>query len=145
MPTWSWSRKSCSSYPSGNFAQTDDLVLQMYIIQHQKTFHSCLGIKTNCEKKKIGAALQCGKIWSRSWSSWSWTLTDNSLSWAGLSFYFLFLKKKVFFKKKPIFVVFVRKTQKSHSELFLLHHATPPFSELHNNNWLYLLWHSKLR
>jgi len=32
-----------------------------------------------------------------------------------------------------------------HSGLFLQHHATSPFSELHNNNLLYLLWHSKLR
>jgi len=29
--------------------------------------------------------------------------------------------------------------------LFLLHHAVSPFSELHNNNLLYLLWHSNLR
>jgi len=29
--------------------------------------------------------------------------------------------------------------------LFLLHDATSPFSELHNNDLLYLLLHSKLR
>jgi len=43
------------------------------------------------------------------------------------------------------FCFFLRKTQKPHSDLFLLHHALSPFSELHNNNLFYLLWHSELR
>ena len=51
----------------------------------------------------------------------------------------------VFFEKKLDFVLILRKTEKLHSELFLLHHAILLFSELHNNNLLYLLWHSKLR
>jgi len=51
----------------------------------------------------------------------------------------------VFFTKKQVFVVFLRKAQEPHSKLFLLHHAISPFSELHDNNLLYLLWHSKLR
>jgi len=50
-----------------------------------------------------------------------------------------------FFIKKQDFVLFLRKTEKPHSELFLLHHAKSPFSELHRNNLLYLLCHSKLR
>jgi len=62
--------------------------------------------------------------------------------------FFVFLKKTVFFsffKKKQDFVLFSKKTEKSHSELFLFHHAISLFSELHNNNFLYLLWHSKLK
>jgi len=47
---------------------------------------------------------------------------------------FLFLSTKIIFIKK----------QKPRSELSLLHHAISPFSELHNNNLLYLLWHSNL-
>ena len=35
------------------------------------------------------------------------------------------------------------KTEQSHSELFLFHNAISLFSELHNNDLLYLLWHSK--
>ena len=50
-----------------------------------------------------------------------------------------------FFKKKQDFVIFSKKTEKAHSELFLFHHAISLFSELHNNNLLHLLWHSKLR
>jgi len=50
-----------------------------------------------------------------------------------------------FFEKKQVFVPFLEKTQKPYSELFLLHHAISPFSELDNNNLLYLLWHSNLR
>jgi len=43
-------------------------------------------------------------------------------------------------------LLFLKKnTQKPHSELLLLHHAISPFSELHNNESLYLLWHSNLR
>jgi len=61
----------------------------------------------------------------------------------------LFFKKKNsffgFFKYILIFVLFLRETQKPHSELFLLHHAISPFSELHNNSLLCLLLHSKLR
>jgi len=49
-----------------------------------------------------------------------------------------------FFKKKQDFVLFLKKTEKPHSELFLFHHAISLFSELHINNWLYLLWHSNL-
>ena len=45
-----------------------------------------------------------------------------------------FLKKRRF--------LFYKNNTKPHSELFLLNHATSPFSELHNNNLLYLLWHS---
>jgi len=59
------------------------------------------------------------------------------------------MKKKrfffCFFKKKQDFVLVLRKTEKKHSELLLFHHAISPFSELHNSNLLYLLWHSKLR
>jgi len=51
----------------------------------------------------------------------------------------------LFFWKKQDFVLFSKKTEKSHSELFLFHHAISLFSELHNKNVLYLLWHSKLR
>ena len=50
-----------------------------------------------------------------------------------------------FFKKKQDFVISSKKTEKAHSELFLFHHTILLFSELHNNNLLYLLWHSKLR
>jgi len=35
-----------------------------------------------------------------------------------------------------VFILFVKKTQKPHSELFLFHHAISPFAELHNNNLL---------
>jgi len=41
--------------------------------------------------------------------------------------------------------VFFKKTEKPHCQLFLFHHAISLFSELHNDNLLYLLWHSKLR
>jgi len=58
---------------------------------------------------------------------------------------YLFFKKTGVFKKKQYFILFLRKTEKPHSELFLFHHAISPFSELHNNNLLYPLWHSKLR
>ena len=53
--------------------------------------------------------------------------------------FFVFLKRNsfLFFKKKT--------TQKPHSELFLLHHAISPFSKLHKNELLYLLWHSNMR
>jgi len=50
-----------------------------------------------------------------------------------------------FFKKKQDFVLFSKKTEKAHSELFLFHHVISLSSELHNNNLLYLSWHSKLR
>ena len=53
--------------------------------------------------------------------------------------------EKPVFLKKQVFVLFSRKRQKPHSELFLLHHAISPFSELHSNNLLCLLWRSKLR
>jgi len=49
-----------------------------------------------------------------------------------------------FFEKKRIFV-FLEKSPKPYSELFLLHHAVSPFLELHNNSFLYLLWHSNVR
>jgi len=49
----------------------------------------------------------------------------------------------VFFKAR--FCSFFKENGKKHSELFLLHHAISPFSELHNSNLLYLLSHSKLR
>jgi len=58
----------------------------------------------------------------------------------------LFKKNKkrffVFFQKSRFFL---KKTDKKHSELFLLHCAISPFSELHNNDMLDLLWHSKVR
>jgi len=38
-----------------------------------------------------------------------------------------------------------KKKHKKHSDLFLLHDAISSFAELHNNNLLYLLLHSKLR
>jgi len=50
-----------------------------------------------------------------------------------------------FFKKKQDFVLFSKKTKKKHPEVFLFHHAISLFSELHNNNLLYLLWHLKLK
>jgi len=51
--------------------------------------------------------------------------------------FFVFLKRNRFsLFKKP---------HKPHSELFTLHHAISPFSKLHNNDLLYLLWHSNLR
>ena len=46
------------------------------------------------------------------------------------------------FLNKQDFVLFLRKTEKKHSELFLFHHAKQLFSELYNNNMLYLLWHT---
>jgi len=46
-------------------------------------------------------------------------------------------------EKKQVFVN--KKTQKPLSALLTMHHAISPFSELHNNNLLYLLWNSKLR
>jgi len=51
----------------------------------------------------------------------------------------------VFFFKETSFCFLKKKTQKYHSELFLLNHAISQFSELHNNNLLYLLCHSNLR
>jgi len=59
----------------------------------------------------------------------------------------VFLKKKIFcfyLLKKQVFVLILRKIEKTHSELFLLHHATSPSLELHNTNLLYQSWHSKL-
>ena len=59
-----------------------------------------------------------------------------------------FFKKKhffVFFWKKQEFVLFLRKTEKPHSEFSFFHHAISLSSELYINNLLYLLWHSKLR
>jgi len=41
----------------------------------------------------------------------------------------LFGLKKLFFLKKQDFVLFLRKTEKTHSELFLFHHAVSPFSD----------------
>jgi len=38
--------------------------------------------------------------------------------------------------KNRFLFVFQRKAQKTNSALFLLHHATSPFSESHNNNLL---------
>jgi len=55
------------------------------------------------------------------------------------------VEKKFVFWNKNDFVLFLIKTQKPHSELLLLYHALSPFLELHNNNLLYLSWHSKLR
>jgi len=46
--------------------------------------------------------------------------------------------------KRNRFLLF-KNTQKPHSVLLTLHHATSPFSELHNNNLLHLLWNLKLR
>jgi len=46
--------------------------------------------------------------------------------------------KPVFFKTKQDFVLFLSKTEKPHPEVFLFHHVTSLFSELHNNNLLYL-------
>jgi len=62
-----------------------------------------------------------------------------------LYIYIYVLGFSLFFNKKQDFVLFLTKTDKPHSELFLLHHAISLFSVLHNNNLLYLLWHSKLR
>jgi len=58
--------------------------------------------------------------------------------------FFCFKKKRFsdFFKIEKI-VCFLLKTEKPHSQLFLLHHATSQFSELHNNTLLSLSWHSK--
>jgi len=50
-----------------------------------------------------------------------------------------------FYEMKQVFVIFLEETQKHYSELFVLHHAKSPFSELHNYNFLYILWHSNLR
>jgi len=60
-------------------------------------------------------------------------------------FLFFLIRTFLFFLKEIDFCYFFKKTQKPHSELFLLHHAISPFSELRNNNLLYLLWHSNLR
>ena len=64
-------------------------------------------------------------------------------------FLLFFLKKKngffLFFEKKQDFVLFSKKTEKPHFELFLFLHTMSLFSELHNDNLLYLIWHSKLR
>jgi len=40
---------------------------------------------------------------------------------------------------------YLKNTEKPHSVLFTLHHAISPFSELHNNNLLYLLWNLNFR
>ena len=59
------------------------------------------------------------------------------------NFFVFFFKKRYFFgffKKQQDFVLFSKKTEKPHSELFLFHHAISLFSELHNN-LLYLLCH----
>jgi len=62
---------------------------------------------------------------------------------------FFGLKKTTLFlfilKRNKILFFFLKKTEKPHFELFLFHHAISLFSELRNNNLLYLLWHSKLR
>jgi len=47
--------------------------------------------------------------------------------------FFLNLFFFVFFKKKQDFILFSKKTEKPHSDLFLFHHAISLFSELHNN------------
>jgi len=51
--------------------------------------------------------------------------------------FFVFFSKKLgffrFFKIKQDCVLFSKKTEKTHSELFLFHHAVSLFSELHNN------------
>jgi len=60
----------------------------------------------------------------------------------------VFVKKKQFlgfYKNEQAFVLFLRKMEKTHSELFFSHHAISPFSELHLHDLLYLLWHLKLR
>ena len=72
----------------------------------------------------------------------------------------IMVEKKPGFRKKTIlvfslirvFIFFIKETilcslkkRKHHSELFLLHHAIPSFAELHNNNLLYLSWHSSFR
>jgi len=48
-------------------------------------------------------------------------------------------------KRHKFFFSFFWKKHKPHSEVFLLHHAISPFSELHNYNLLYLLWDSNFR
>jgi len=48
------------------------------------------------------------------------------------------VEKNLCFLKQDL-VLFSKKTEKPHSELFLFHHAISLFSELHNNNLLYLL------
>jgi len=40
---------------------------------------------------------------------------------------FLFIQMVLFFEKKQVFVLLKKKTQKPHSELFVLHHAISPF------------------
>jgi len=61
--------------------------------------------------------------------------------------FFCFFKTRflLFFFKETRFCSFFRKTEKPHTELFSFYHAMSPFSELHNNNLLYLLWDSNLR
>jgi len=56
-------------------------------------------------------------------------------------FSFFWIRVVLGFLKRNRFLFF-KTTQKPHSELLLLHHAISPFLELHNNNLLYLLWHS---
>ena len=60
---------------------------------------------------------------------------------------FLFLSSDFFcFSLKGTgFCSFCKKNTKPHCELFLLHHAISPFSELHNSYLIYLFWHSNLR
>jgi len=48
------------------------------------------------------------------------------------------------FLKRYRFLFFCKKYTKTPLWIALLHHAISPFSELHNNNLLYLLWHSNL-
>jgi len=57
----------------------------------------------------------------------------------------LFFKSIFWVIWKETVFLFFKKTQKPHSDLSLLHHAISPFSELHNNNFLYQWWHSNLR
>ena len=59
-------------------------------------------------------------------------------------FYFFNLNFLLFFQKKQV-LFFFQKTQKPHSDFFSLHHAISPLFKLHNNDLLYLLWHSNLR
>jgi len=69
----------------------------------------------------------------------------HSFQWQNQPTWFIFFKKTTFFCFFQKSRFFLKKTDKKHSELFLLHCAISPFSELHNNDMLDLLWHSKVR
>ena len=80
---------------------------------------------------------------SRSWDQVKITKTDWKIIRVEKKSFFKITTNHLFFKSVILFFLketglrsYEKKTQKPPSELFLLHHAMSPFSELHNNNLL---------